>query len=392
MNWDWLDAELQRLRDDGLWRDVRTVQSLPDGWCEVDGRRVRNLSSNDYLNLAHDPRVIAAAREALDETGVGAGASALVSGRSPWHERLEAVISQFEETEATVLFPSGFAANVGTVSALVSNNDVVFCDRLNHASLVDGCRLSGARLRVYRHDRLENLERELAKSAGAGRRWIVTDAVFSMDGDLAPLPELCRLAERYEARLIVDEAHGTGVFGENGRGVCEHFDVEDRVAVRIGTLSKAIGTLGGFVACSRSVRDWLWHSARTQVFSTALPPVTCAAATESFRIIQQQPQQREHLHALSREFRELMSGQTAPEGEGPIIPVRVGEPEKAQRLAANLLEHGFLVGAIRPPTVPRGTSRLRICMTAACRSDEARQLAGLLAEADSGIGKADSRD
>lgn len=385
MNGDWLNAELQRLKEDGLWRDVRTIRSLPDGWCEVDGRRVRNLSSNDYLNLAHDPRVIAAAREALDETGIGAGASALVSGRSPWHDRLEAVISQFEETEAAILFPSGYAANVGTVSALVSDNDVVFCDRLNHASLVDGCRMSGARLRVYRHDRLENLEKELSKAAGAVRRWIVTDAVFSMDGDPAPLPELCRLAERYEARLIVDEAHGTGVYGTNGRGVCEHFDVEDRVAVRIGTLSKAIGTLGGFVACSRSVRDWLWHAARTQVFSTALPPVICAAAAESFRIIQEQPEQRRHLHALSQEIRELLTGQPAPAGDGPIVPVRVGEPKKVLRLAAKLLERGFLVGAIRPPTVPRGTSRLRICLTAACRSDDIRQLAALLTECESGV-------
>ena len=377
-DWDWLNSDLQRLRDDGLWRDVRAIKSLPDGWCEIEGRRVRNLSSNDYLNYAHDPRVIAAAKETLDEFGVGAGASALVSGRSPWHERLESAICDFEGTEAAVLFPSGYAANVGTISALVSDQDVVFCDRLNHASLVDGCRISGARMRVYRHDRLEILERELRKSSSQGRRWIVTDSVFSMDGDLAPLVELCDLAKKFDAQIIVDEAHGTGVFGPSGRGVCEHFGVEDRVAVRIGTLSKAVGTLGGFVACSNTVRDWLWHSARTQVFSTALPPAVCAAAVKSFGLIGSEPVRRERLMSLSGKFRKLMAGRLSADGEGPIVPIRVEQPDLTQQLAADLLDAGFLVGSIRPPTVPHGTSRLRICMTAACGVDEVERLAGLL--------------
>lgn len=383
MDWDWLDADLQRLQEDGLWRDVRTATSLPDGWCEVDGRRARNLSSNDYLNLAHDPRVVAAAKEALDDAGVGAGASALVSGRSVWHDRLEATIRDFEGTEAAILFPSGYAANVGCVSALVQEQDTVFCDRLNHASLVDGCRMSGARLRVYRHDRLEVLERELRKSGNGGRRWIVTDSVFSMDGDLAPLPALCDLAERFDAELIVDEAHGTGVFGTHGRGVCEHLGVEHRVAVRVGTLSKAIGTLGGFVAGADSLRDWLWHSARTQVFSTALPPAICAAAAKSFELIRDEPHRREHLQVISREFRELLSGRLSAEGHGPIVPIRVGAPDVAQQFAAKLLDEGYLVGAIRPPTVPRGTSRLRICITVGCTMGEIRHLARLvLAGAD----------
>ena len=380
MNWDWLDADLQRLRDEDLWRAVRTIRPLPDGWCEVDGGRVRNLSSNDYLNLAHDPRVMEAANEAIDDAGVGAGASALVSGRSPWHERLEETICEFEGTEAAVLFSSGYAANVGTISALVSDQDVVFCDRLNHASLIDGCRMSGARLRVYRHDRLEVLERDLKKKSTGGRRWIVTDSVFSMDGDLAPLVDLCEMADRYDARLVVDEAHGTGVYGSSGRGVCEYFGVEDRVAVRIGTLSKAIGTLGGFVACSSSVRDWLWHSARTQVFSTALPPAVCAAAVKSFGLIQSEPERRERLMSLSGKFRELMDGRFSAEGEGPIVSIQVEQPDLTQQLAADLLDDGFLVGSIRPPTVPYGTSRLRICMTAACEANEVERLAGLLSQ------------
>ena len=206
----------------------------------------------------------------------------------------------------------------------------------------------------------------------------MTDSVFSMDGDLAPLVELCDLAEAFDARLIVDEAHGTGVFGANGRGVCEHFGVEERVAIRIGTLSKAIGTLGGFVACSSSVRDWLWHSARTQVFSTALPPAVCAAAAKSFGLIRSEPERRERLMGLSGKFRKLMAGRLSADGEGPIIPLRLEHPDLTLQIAADLLDAGFLVGSIRPPTVPHGTSRLRICMTAACGVDEVERLAGLL--------------
>lgn len=378
MNWDWLDTDLQRLRDEGLWREVRTIQPLPGGWCEVDGRRVRNLSSNDYLNLAHDPRVAAAAKEAIDEVGFGAGASALVSGRSRWHDQLESAICDFEGTDAAVLFPSGYAANVGTVSALVREQDTIFCDRLNHASLIDGCRLSGARLRVYRHDRLEILERELQKSHNSGRRWIVTDAVFSMDGDLAPLPELCDLSDRFDAEVIVDEAHGTGVYGENGRGVCEHFNVEERIHVRIGTLSKAVGTLGGFVACSASLRDWLWHSARTQVFSTALPSAVCAAAARSLELIRDEPERRQQLHTLSSQFLQRLCKHNASSSQGPIIPVRVETPQRTQKLAGELLMEGFLVGAIRPPTVPQGTSRLRVCMTSGCSIEEITRLAELI--------------
>lgn len=206
----------------------------------------------------------------------------------------------------------------------------------------------------------------------------MTDAVFSMDGDVAPLVELCDLAERFDARVIVDEAHGTGVFGTNGRGVCEHLGVEDRVAVRIGTLSKAVGTLGGFVACSKSVRDWLWHSARTQVFSTALPPAICAAAAKSFELIRDEPQRRMHLWTLSADFRQRMAGWLSTDGEGPIVPIRVEQPEDTQTLSAELLKGGFLVGAIRPPTVPHGSSRLRICMTAGCDESEVERLGQLL--------------
>ncbi|HID22095.1 MAG TPA: 8-amino-7-oxononanoate synthase [Planctomycetaceae bacterium] len=378
----WVAEKLEELRRQHLLRARRTVTPLPDGWCLVDGRRLRNFASNDYLNLAHDERLHAAARETLDRAGVGARASALVSGRTDWHQRLEQRLARFEGQPAALLFPTGYAANLGTISALVEPDDVIFCDRFNHASLVDGCRLSGARLRVYRHTRLETLRRALQKCT-ARRRWIVTDTVFSMDGDWAPLPELCELSERYEAPLIIDEAHATGVLGPSGRGVAEWQGVEDRVAVRVGTLSKAVGCLGGFVSGSRELVDWLWNRARTQVYSTALPPSVCAAACRAIDIIEEEPERRERLLAASAEFRRRLNAagiETIPSAAGPIVPVLLHQPDRATHVATELERRGFFVAAIRPPTVPQGTSRLRITLTAAHSRDDLQQLADTLAE------------
>ena len=375
---EWLGSQLNSLEQEGLKRTRRVVMSFADGWCEIDGRRLRNLASNDYLNLSHDSRLIAAAQTALD-AGVGSGASALVSGRSRWHEELEQTIAQFEGTEAALLFPSGYAANVGTLRALIAPEDVVFCDRLNHASLVDGCRQSQARLRVYRHEELETLERELKHASVGARRWIVTDSVFSMDGTLAPLSDLCDLAEWFDAAVIVDEAHGTGVFGEGGRGVCELTQTEHRVAVRIGTLSKAIGALGGFAAGSQSLVDWLWNTARTQMFSTALPPAVCAAATVAIQIIQAEPERRQRLLMMSQqlkdELRAVSHWSLVAQSTGPIVPVVIGDPAAATLASSKLMEQGLLIPAIRPPTVPRGTSRLRISLTSAFGSAEVQEIA-----------------
>ena len=370
----WIDAELASLECEGLVRRRRQVTSLPAARCLVDGRQLINFASNDYLNLAHDPRVIAAAQRALSEAGVGATASALISGRSGWHVALEERLARFERQPAAVLFPTGFAANVGTICALAGKNDVIFSDRLNHASLIDGCRLSQAQVRIYRHDDLAGLQNELQKGPGKGpgkelgngRRLIVTDSVFSMDGDLAPLPELCDLAERFDAMLIVDEAHATGVFGGSGRGVAELQGVEHRIAVRVGTLSKGIGALGGFVAGPQPLIDWLWNRSRTQIFSTALPPSICAAATEAIRLIETEPERRQRLLQLAVQLRRKIVAagiETVPHAVGPIVPVMLHTPERAVQVARQLEEEGFLVGAIRPPTVPQGTSRLRITLS-----------------------------
>ena len=364
----WLSQQLGNLQEQGLNRKRRRVTPLADGWCEIDGRRLLNFADNDYLNLAHDPRLIESARIALERAGVGSRASALVTGRTDWHDRLEERLADFEGQPTAVLFPTGYAANVGTIAALVGKSDVVFSDRLNHASLIDGCRLSGATICIYRRDELDTLQRELGKAAASRRRLIVTDSLFSMDGDVAPLVDLCDLATQHDAALLVDEAHGTGVFGHHGRGVVELMNVEDSVSVRIGTLSKAVGTLGGFVTGEHRLIDWLWNRARTQIFSTALPPSVCAAACRAIEIIQQEPWRRQRLLALAERLRGGVNEaglSTIPNGIGPIVPVLLNNPTTAVSAARLLEDRGFLVAAIRPPTVPPGTSRLRITLSCA---------------------------
>ncbi len=361
---DWLPNELQKLSEEGLFRRRREVKPIEGGRFFIDGREVWDFASNDYLSLANDPRVVAAAAEGLRSHGVGAKASPLVSGRTDLHVKLERALAAFEGTEAAILFPTGMAANVGTVAALAGDGDSVFCDRWNHASLVDGCRLSGARLRVYRHDDLKGLHQSLARES-ARRKFLVTDSVFSMDGDLAPLLDLCDIAEKYETTVILDEAHGTGVFGERGRGVAELQNVEDRIGVRIGTLSKSIGSLGGFVTGSQTLIDFLWNKARTQIYSTSLPPSLVAAATAALEIVQSEPSRRDRLHAICRQFRDQLASNGVvpfPGSVGPIVPIMLQEPQAAMNVAERLLENGFLVGAIRPPTVPKGTSRLRVTL------------------------------
>lgn len=363
---EWIQDQLNHRANADLIRRRRVFRGFPGGWCEVDGQGLRNFAGNDYLGLAHHPAVIKAACEAVQLYGAGGRGSPLVCGRTPLHAELEQSLAKLEGEEAAILFPSGLAANMGTLGALIQPEDLVFCDRWNHASLIDGCRLSGAQFRVYRHDDLPRLEQALQRSSQERRRWIVTDTVFSMDGDLAPLPELCDLAEKYEAHVIVDEAHATGVFGLQGRGVCEVMGVQERVAVRIGTLSKALGSQGGFVAGSKGLIDFLWHAARTQVYSTALSPAACGAALASIRSIRQEPDRRAELWNRCTLFRQELGRQglqAMPHSTGPITPILLEDPARTVAIARQLEQQGFLVGAIRPPTVPQGTSRLRVSIT-----------------------------
>lgn len=377
------EQQLAELDRNDLRRVRREFTPLGNGWFEQRGEKLLDCASNDYLGLSFDPRMLAAAREAIHHYGTSARASSLISGRGPAMVALEQAIAKFEQTDAAIVFPTGYAANLGTITSLLGTEDVVFCDRLNHACLIDGCRLSGAKLRVYRHDDLERLERELQKSEKFRRRMIVTDGVFSMDGDLAPLRELSDLAERYDAALMVDEAHGTGVFGASGRGAAEELGVVDRVAIRMGTLSKALGSQGGFVAGSGVLIDWLWNSARTNMFSTGLNPASCAAASTALHIISEEPRRRRQLRENARFLRRLLidnGWDVLGHSESPIIPVLLNNSETAVRYSRELQDRGFLVAAIRPPTVPQGASRLRITVSTLHHQEELQRLTEVMSE------------
>ena len=389
----WYDDELAELRRQGLYRSRRRIQSPQQVRVRQRGRELLNFSSNDYLNLAADPRLARAAARAAKKYGAGAGSSPLVSGWLPPLRTLERALARWERTEAALVFPSGFAANLGAVSAL-GQGAVIFSDELNHASLIDGCRLARAPVHVYGHGDVEHLEALLrTHGAAAPRRLIVTDTVFSMDGDLAPLAELLRLAERFDCQLLVDEAHATGVLGEQGQGVSallasggrqpavvDQPTVVDRL-IKVGTLSKALGAQGGFVCGTRSLISYLVNKARPYIFSTALAPPAAAAARRAVAVVREEPERRRHLLRLADMLRqELLSlGFPATRSQCQIVPVLIGDPEAAVSLSKRLEEDGLLVPAIRPPSVPTGTSRLRISLTAGHTEEDVGRLIGSLA-------------
>jgi 8-amino-7-oxononanoate synthase len=358
---DFARCELEACRAAGLQRWIRWIEGAQDTWVTVDGRRALLLCSNNYLGLANHPAVREAASKAAVEYGVGAGASRLISGSMRLHHALEEQLAEFKGAEAALLFNSGYHANVGTISALVGNEDAVFSDELNHASIIDGCRLSGAPIRIYRHNDVEHLAALLAGTA-ARRRLIVTESVFSMDGDTAPLATICEVAERYNAMVMVDEAHATGVVGPEGRGVVAAEALQRRVALQMGTLGKALGTFGAFVAGSRPMIELLLNTARSFIYTTALPPPVVAAAAAALSIACTEAERRQRLHDnagyLQRAFEQLGLRAGAPRSH--ILPVLIGDSERAVRISERLLTAGVFVQGIRPPTVPAGTARLRV--------------------------------
>lgn len=361
----WIDDDLDALDQQGLLRRLRAHDGPQGPRVALDGRELVNFGSNDYLALAGDPRLAQAANEAIEREGTGGGASPLLVGRGQAHAQLEMDLAHFEGAEAAILFTSGFAANAGVIPALVARGDTVFGDEMNHASLIDGCRLSRAAIYVYPHADWRQLEQMLIGASTARRRLIVTDGLFSMDGDLAPLVELSELAQRYDAMLLVDEAHATGVLGHEGRGASEHFDVEHAVHVRVGTLSKALGSAGGFVCGHRNLIEWLVNRARSYVFSTVPPPSVCAAASRALQIVREEPQRRERLLENAARLRARLAAQDWDVGPSvsQIIPIVVGTPQRAVELANDLARRGYYVPAIRPPSVPEGQSRLRISVS-----------------------------
>lgn len=379
---DELAARLEDLRDRGLYRKLRLISGPQGPRVLLDGKPVLLLCSNNYLGLADHPRVRKAAADAAMRWGAGAGASRLVSGNMTIHRRLEERISEFKRSEACVLFGSGYLANAGIVSALAREGDVVFSDALNHASIVDGCRLARARTFVYDHRDMDHLEFGLREAGGRGAL-IVTDGVFSMDGDIAPLEDIVELAARFDARVMVDDAHGMGAVGPGGRGSVAAAGLEDEVDVVVGTLGKSLGAYGAYACTSRTMAKYLVNTARTLIFSTALPPPAVAAAGAALELLAEEPQRVERLQRNAKVLREALAEQGMRTGASTtqVLPLVVGQADDAVRVCERALERGIFAQAIRPPTVPDGSSRLRLAVMASHTRTELQEAAAVLAQA-----------
>src|SRR5690554_5230256 len=360
-----LDEELQSLKDQGLYREPRTLAGRQRPRSVFDGKSVVNLSSNNYLGLTNHPKMIEAAIKATEELGVGSGAVRTIAGQMELHRQLEKKLAEFKHVEACLVFQSGFTANSGTVAAILGREDVVISDELNHASIIDGCRLSRAQIKVYPHADMDGLRKALEEVEGR-RKLVVTDGVFSMDGDIAPLPEVVKLAKEFDAAVMVDDAHASGVLGRNGRGTVDHYDLHGQVDIQVGTLSKAIGVLGGYVAGPQKLIDYLVQRARPVLFSTSLTPAVTAACIAAIDILLEHPELIDKLWANTEFFRSGLRnlGFDTGKSQTPIIPVIVGDERKAMQLADELFAEGVFAQGIAYPTVPRGKARVRTIVTA----------------------------
>lgn len=381
-NYDWLNTERTTLEQAGLHRHLRTLMSAPTGTINLDGRDVVLLGSNNYLGLSTHPKVIDAAIEATQTFGTGASGSRLISGNSELYTILEANLAKTKDTEAALVFSSGYAANTSVIPVLAGEGDLILSDALNHASIIDGCRLSRATKKVYRHCDVEHLKTLLSESTAFRRRLIVTDGVFSMDGDVAPLPDIYEVATHYDAMLLVDDAHGFGVLGKHGSGTVAHFGLEGTNIIRMGTLSKAVGALGGYIAGSRVLVELLVNKARGFIFTTGLPPATLAAANAALDVIRSSPELRQRLfsHAGYLKTALIDLGYALLPSETQILPVVLGSSQQATNVADALLAEGVFAPAIRPPAVPPDTSRLRLTVMATHTEAEIQQaIAGFAA-------------
>jgi len=367
----YLTATLDELRAKGTHFRLRILDDQQAPVCHYDGKEVINLASNNYLGLCNHPKLVEAALKATRELGVGSGAVRTIAGTMRIHMELEEKIARFKNVEASVVFQSGFAANAGTVSAILGKDDFILSDELNHASIIDGARLSRAKIKVFRHKdtgHCEELLQEIQKEPG--HKLVITDGVFSMDGDIGPVDKLARLAEKYGAIMMVDDAHASGVLGRNGRGSVDHFNMHGRVDVQVGTLSKAIGALGGYVCGSKDLIDFLYHRARPFLFSTSHPPSVAATCIAAFDILEQEPERIERLWANTRYFQDELKGAgfniggvNTPATETPITPVIVGEGRAAMEFSRALFEEGVMGTGIAFPTVPEGKARIRLIVT-----------------------------
>jgi glycine C-acetyltransferase len=374
----YLAEQMNDLKQKGTHFKLRILDEAQSPECVFDGKRVINLASNNYLGLTTHPKLREAALAAIHKYGVGSGAVRTVSGTMSIHMELEEKIARFKNVEAAVVFQSGFAANAGTVSAILGKSDFIISDELNHASIIDGARLSRATIKVFRHKDLGHAEELLKEVAGEpGHKLVITDGVFSMDGDIGPLPGLCDLAEKYGAIMMVDDAHSSGVLGRNGRGTIDHFDVHGRVDIQVGTLSKAIGALGGYVCGSRDLIDFLYHRARPFLFSTSHPPSVAATCIAAFDVLEQEPELMEKLWDNTRFFKKELGnlgfdigGKKTPVSETPITPIIIGEGRLAMEFSRELFQEGVFTPGIAFPTVAEGKARLRTIMTATHTKDQ----------------------
>lgn len=369
---DFLHDEIDQLKRDGVFRMPRVLEGAQEPRAVFDGREVINLSSNNYLGLANHPKLRQAAHDAIDRYGAGSASVRTIAGTMSLHTELERRLAAFKRTEAALVFQSGFTANSGTVSALLGREDVIISDELNHASIIDGSRLSRATIKVFPHKDVAAMKRLLEESKDARRILVITDGVFSMDGDIAPLPDIVEVAKKYGAIVMVDDAHASGVLGENGRGTVDHFGLHGQVDIQIGTLSKALGVLGGYVAGSKMLIDYLIQRGRPFLFSTSHPPAVTAACLAALDLLENDPSLTERLWDNTRYFRDGLAelGFDVTGSETPIIPVIVGEGAKAMQLSDRLFEEGVFAQGIAFPTVPRGKARVRTIVTAAHSRDD----------------------
>ena len=364
----YLSEQLETWRQAGTYQRLRVLESACEPVARFDGREVVNLASNNYLGLANHPKLVEAAVDAATRFGAGSGAVRTIAGTMSLHMELERHIAKFKHSEACVVFQSGFAANAGTVSAILTPEDHIISDELNHASIIDGCRLSKAKIHVFPHKDTAAAEKILSELEGsAGRKLLITDGVFSMDGDIAPLPALVEIAERHGAIMMIDDAHSSGVLGRNGRGTVDHYGLHGRVDIQVGTLSKAIGVLGGYVCGSKDLIEYLYHRARPFLYSTSHPPSVAAACLAAFRILEDEPERIERLWDNTRYFKSALqkAGFNTGQSETPITPIIVGEAKTAHAFSREVFENGMYATGIGFPTVPQGKARIRTIVTAA---------------------------
>ncbi len=372
----WIDEELQGLKDAGLYNHIRTLGSPQGAWLEVDGKKVLNFCSNNYLGLANHPRIAEAAKKAVDQMGVGPGAVRTIAGTMDLHVELDNRLAKFKGVESAITFQSGFTANLGVIPALVGKQDAIFSDELNHASIIDGSRLSGAKIIRFKHADAADLEEQLKEHRSQYRRaLVVTDGVFSMDGDIAPLDEIYAVTQNYEAVLMVDDAHGEGVMGKGGRGIVDHFGLNGKVDVEIGTLSKAFGVVGGVAAGDPRVVEWLHQRGRPFLFSSAMTVPDVAACLAAVDLLEESTELVDRLWSNADFFKAEMRTMGFDTGKSvtPITPVMLGEAKLAQDFSRALYEEGIFGMAIGFPTVPRGTARIRVMISAAHSKDDLEQ-------------------